>query len=165
MPQVILAGAEPDAEDFNRAPTLYTPELRATTTDPVLGTGSVQDGWFYRTGLLVVGGAIIRFGSSGATFGSGNWQITLPPLEDPEQSFQTVGAGTGTVTCAAWGNTRDNSSLGTSPGLIGQLNLDGADSVIDLFAAGGGRITATTPFTWAINDGLTINFMYIVAES
>lgn len=165
MPKVILAGAEPDAEDFNRTPTAYTPELRGTTTDPVLGTGSTQDGWFYRNGLLVVGGAIIRFGTSGATFGSGNYQITLPALEVPEASFQTNSNALGLGSQPGWGFARDNSSLGTAPGLIAALDLDGSDTVLTLQVATGGRVTPTNPFTWAVSDAISINFMYIVAES
>lgn len=56
----------------------YTPALTATTTNPTLGTGSVVQGKWTRQGRMITGFVTIFFGTSGATAGSGTYNVSLP---------------------------------------------------------------------------------------
>jgi hypothetical protein len=56
----------------------WTPTLTAVTTDPTLGTGSVQEGRFLRMGPTVFARGYIKFGTSGTAAGSGLYRISLP---------------------------------------------------------------------------------------
>ncbi len=56
----------------------YTPVLSAVTTPPVLGTGSIARGFFYKIFDEVFAWGEFRFGTSGASSGSGIYTVTLP---------------------------------------------------------------------------------------
>lgn len=56
----------------------WTPVLTAATTNPTLGSGSVQDGGYVQIGKLVTAWFHIQFGSSGISAGSGDYRISLP---------------------------------------------------------------------------------------
>lgn len=56
----------------------YTPALTATTTNPTLGTASVQSGRYFQIGKFVIANFAIKFGTAGAVAGSGAYRISLP---------------------------------------------------------------------------------------
>lgn len=58
--------------------TAWTPALTAATTNPTLGSGSVQEGSYMQLGKLVIAHFNIQFGSSGQNAGSGEYRISLP---------------------------------------------------------------------------------------
>ena len=70
----------------------YTPTLTATTTNPTLGTGSVQMGRYWETTDKVEGEIYIKFGTSGAAAGSGSYRLLLPVNIDT-----TYGLTVGTI--------------------------------------------------------------------
>lgn len=59
--------------------TSYTPALTAATTNPTLGTGSVQSAEYRINGDMLECRGYIAFGTSGAAAGSGSYFISLPP--------------------------------------------------------------------------------------
>ena len=65
--------------------TTYTPALTAFTTNPTLGTGSVQSGRYTQVGKFVVASFDIRFGTSGTAAGSGQYYVSLPVNADTTQ--------------------------------------------------------------------------------
>lgn len=56
----------------------YTPQLTASTTNPTLGTGSNIVGYYYKLFDDIWTWGQFRFGTSGASGGSGTYSITLP---------------------------------------------------------------------------------------
>lgn len=63
----------------------FTPELKATTTNPILGAGSQVVGRYTRIGNTVICSFGFKFGNGGgANAGSGDWYVTLPfPAAQP----------------------------------------------------------------------------------
>jgi len=66
----------------------YTPSLDGATTNPTLGTGSVQTGRFFRMGTLAVVHVYIGFGTSSVS-GSGAYEVTLPSACPPSTALFT----------------------------------------------------------------------------
>jgi hypothetical protein len=63
---------------FFAAWTSFTPALKGSTTNPVLGTGSSATGSYLKIGRLLIVTANITFGTSGVTNGSGIILMDLP---------------------------------------------------------------------------------------
>lgn len=61
-----------------RAWGTYTPVLTATGSDPDLGSGPVQFGRWFKEGTHATVAVFLKFGSSGSSAGSGNYEISLP---------------------------------------------------------------------------------------
>jgi len=72
--------------------TPYTPVLTAATTNPVLGTGSQASSDFIQIGKTVHYKGVIKFGTSGATFGSGNYSISIPVNATGQTALGTIWA-------------------------------------------------------------------------
>lgn len=134
----------------------YTPALTAVTTNPTLGSGSVQSGWYIQIGKLVVGQARIVFGTSGVVAGSGNYRISLPvamALTDRAlalTSARLVDASTGNV---------------CSPTIL----MPPSTTTVEMhmpatWTSGAVSIIAhNVPWTWAASDELTVGFAYRAA--
>src|SRR5262245_2307147 len=72
----------------------YTPQLTASSSNPTLGSGSVQNGRFTQIGKLIIVHIRVHFGSSGAAAGSGTYFISVPVTGTFfEENFQTIGSG------------------------------------------------------------------------
>ncbi len=74
----------------------HTPVLTAATTNPTLGSGSVQQGRYLPVGKMVIYRFLIQFGSSGAAAGSGRYRVSLPvnaAAVDPDDIYTTMGSG------------------------------------------------------------------------
>lgn len=54
----------------------FTPTITAGGS-PTLGTGPTQTGWYAQFGGLIIGRAMIKFGT-GATFGTAPWSMSIP---------------------------------------------------------------------------------------
>jgi hypothetical protein len=135
----------------------YTPTLTASTTNPTLGSGSSAVGWWQRIGNLIIGGATIRFGTSGAAAGSGNYIVSLP--FDADTTFMQTG-GLGISSAIGDALVRDNSAVNTGSrqatcylGTVGDVLLALANGTNQV-------VTDAVPFTWAASDGISINFVY-----
>ena len=125
----------------------WVPVLTALTTNPTLGTGSIQSGRFVQDPRTrtVQGWGIIQFGTSGAAAGSGIYEISLPV-----PAVNTLNVTLGPVMFNDSGTIQH-----TGVGFLhtsGRLRLyidDATDSASD-----------TIPFTWTNNDAIRWSFMY-----
>jgi hypothetical protein len=66
--------------------TSYTPVLTAST-NPTLGTASIQSGSYARIQNLIIYRFFIGFGTSGVNAGAGNYKISLPVASSGVTSF------------------------------------------------------------------------------
>jgi len=152
----ILAGQTARAISFNQG--TYVPVLTADTTNPTLGAGAVQTGWWKRLDEVIIGNAMIRFGTSGTAAGSGTYSVSLPFAANT--TFETASGGFGTGSIIGNGGVRDNSAV-TAGSRGVHVGLATTTTVI-LFIADGTNLAVTNavPFVWTISDAITINFRY-----
>lgn len=122
----------------------FTPTITGATTDPTLGTGSTQEGWYLHVGRLVVARGRIIFGTSGVDAGSGVYTIGLPVVARSDGRESPVGA--------AW--LFDSST--TANVAVAVLQQAGTILVEDSSA----RITDSHPFTWAASDQIRFHAVY-----
>lgn len=130
----------------------YTPALTGTGSNPALGSGAVAIGGYMDTGSLVHLKALIKFGT-GASFGTGNYQISLPSdaqmseiLEDYDEMLGVafyLDAGT------AW-----------SIGYATKVLPFAADRVSLIPLSGNAPVSPTVPHTWADTDAISISITY-----
>jgi hypothetical protein len=149
-----LAGEIVDADILQEGS--YTPVLTAGTTNPTLGVGAVQSGWWKRVDSLIIGGAFIRFGTSGAAAGSGGYFISLPFAADTTFMIGSDGGALGSS--IGIGHIRDN-SVPTLYVVVCQLAA-AANTVRFYRDNTGTNINDATPVVWANNDAFHINFAY-----
>lgn len=78
----------------------FTPLLGATTTPPVLGTGGINNAYFYRIMDQIYMWGEWRWGTAGTNFGTGIYTLTLPfsvaalmPVSSGFDSSPVVGTG------------------------------------------------------------------------
>lgn len=118
--------------------TSSTPVWTASTTNPVIGDGSIS-GRFSRAGALITFSFNIIMGAS-TTYGGGTWFLSLP--------VTAVYAGAG----ALW-----MYDSGSAPH-AGVCRLY-STTTIELVGSAG-VVTPTYPFTWASGDALRGTFVY-----
>lgn len=129
--------------------TPYTPTWGGTTTNPVLGNGSLVAA--YKLADPVSKTAYIRLrlvAGSTTTFGSGFWTFSLPDDGAPSV-LQTIHgfAGRGD------GSSRYPIAAQMHPtGGIERIAVDGSTGV-----------TNTVPFAWATNDQLVLGGVYQIS--
>ena len=130
----------------------YTPVLTATTTNPTLGTGAVQNGYYFYQSESIVAVFYIRFGTSGNTFGAGNYQVSIPvtaatpfgsTIHPAVGSVQLGDSSSGVVSA---GDCYVDPSSGNVVGLIGSS----------------GTVSPTAPWTWANSDYISGQIQYPV---
>ncbi len=138
-----------DQVDSNRAPgwTSYTPTWTASTSNPVIGNGSISGR--YRRALnsdLVQFQLRILMGGS-TTYGTGIYRVTYPSSPAPSATALNFLAPTGYA--------YDSSSGGTYT-IVGK-----SESTYMVIGSGNGNVaTPTAPFTWASGDILVLNGFY-----
>jgi hypothetical protein len=120
--------------------TDYTPALTAFTTNPTLGTGSVQYGRRFQIGKLVVCQFKIKFGTSGTAAGSGLYFVSIPTATTANAVTHNLPVGHGYLL--------DNSSGG--PGAYRQVTFYAATTTTALVALGDNH-TGTLPTFTASN--------------
>lgn len=156
----LLAGDEIPAQVW----TNYTPVLQATTTDPTLGSGSLQSGRYIRdplTGLVTVQ-ARISFGTSSVNAGSGDYRISLPTAASGHSNQGTTGISDIIGTWTA----RDASSVGSSrhgiAALVSTNGGPGGVGLAGLFVLDGSTaiLTHNSPIAWAASDGIVLMAIY-----
>jgi hypothetical protein len=129
--------------------TDYTPALTAST-DPTLGTGSITYGRYVQLNDLVIGTAYFVFGS-GASAGSGNYNVSLP-----------VAAVTGDVNVIAGHCWVYDSSVSTARHAI--LQTTTSTTGLMLLSDNASFVVASTvPFTFTTNDQIRVHFRYEAA--
>jgi hypothetical protein len=132
--------------------TSVVPTLTASTTNPVLGTGSTAQGWYSYGSEAILYAFFIRFGTSGNTFGSGNYQVSLP---------QTAATPFGSSIHPAVGTVQlgDNSTGAVS---AGDCFVDPASGNFVGLIGSSGTVSPTAPWTWANSDYLSGTIVYPV---
>jgi hypothetical protein len=121
----------------------YTPALTAATTNPTLGSGSTQNGYYTALGdLLVVAWFDIRFGTSGVNAGSGNYSISLPFEAHANHGTSFIPSGVVSLF--------DNSTAANRTQAV-PLPVAG-DTTATMFADNGSAVSNSNPFTWAASD-------------
>lgn len=131
----------------------WTPVLTATTTNPTLGTGSVQSGNYIKYGQMLIVEGRITFGTSGVAAGSGSYLISVPP------------STTITPTSAAipLGQARILDSSAVTIGIANVYYQDGTHVGLNMpsttTVGGFGTVTHATPMAWAASDSIDFKFM------
>lgn len=131
----------------------YVPVLRAGTTNPALGSGSLQKGRYCQIGKLVVATFQIQFGTSGATFGAGIYSVSVPVAPNLSWPLLPVPAGNGY--CGDW-STGANYPVDwvlCGPHYEAQMRLSGTPDAGD----------PTHPFTFAAQDIIVGSLTYEAA--
>lgn len=133
--------------------TSFTPTLTAATTNPALGTGgSVTAEYAIFNGKLVNYRGVFAFGTSGATFGTGQYLINLP--------FQADALGAAGVNSVGSVLMKDASANALYSGVC----YVGANATLMTFvAAPSGLVQNSNPFTWAASDNLSWDITYAIA--
>ena len=122
----------------------FTPVWTGSVTNPVLNNGTLA-GQFMMIGRQVTYAILLTMGST-TTYGSGEWSFTLP-----------VAAVLGVVLFTGTAKLLDSGTAHYGViGLIATANGLGFYNA----ASGGGSMSSTVPFTWAVNDQLRSTITY-----
>lgn len=133
--------------------TGYTPQLHATSSDPILGTGGFTRGYYYRIWDAVYTWGEFRFGSAGTNIGSGNYFITLPLPAD----ISVVGATSfpGGASLVGNGLLWDQSTDSGKRPLVAQLR-SGTDLQFHFPVGETSEVVASgSAVTWTNGDGVS----------
>jgi len=150
-PSLSLAGV------MNKSQT-FSPTLQAVTTDPTLGSGSLNDGFWVKNGPLVEVWQLWKFGSTGLAAGTGDYYIDLSA-----ESLPAPKSGFGHADWRVVGQWMiyDDSDADTEEG---PCVLDDNGNVYFMWQS----ISDTFRFvnedditTWATNDVLSVHFSYL----
>ena len=129
----------------------YAPTLTAVTTNPTLGSGAVQDGWYtWLSGNMIMYHFGIKFGTSGTNAGSGQYLISLPYVA-------VADIGNGMPEAVGSGLVRDSSASNViqSTWYIPDTNLN----VVAGFSSDT-VITHAAPWAWGASDYLAGTIIY-----
>lgn len=126
--------------------TAYTPTWGGNTTNPVIGNGTIT-GAYCQIGKTVFGRVNIVAGST-TTFGSGSYFISMPVTA--RITDQPVGHGFFV-----------DASLGVRYSVI--LTPASTTNLWIRYSAQPVDANATTPFTWAQSDEISVSFVYEAA--
>jgi hypothetical protein len=133
--------------------TTYTPTLFGSTTNPVIGNGSIT-GRYMNVGATIFGEIRIIAGTSGFTRGSGNYSVSLPTAGIVE-NYQPVGQvvmrdeGPGIT---YFGTAIFNNNVNNRVELFIHSQVSSYDE--------GFAVTESTPFLFSGNDKILIQFTY-----
>ncbi|MFI8962043.1 hypothetical protein ACIGO8_08000 [Streptomyces sp. NPDC053493] len=131
--------------------TSYTPTWTASTTNPVLGNGSLT-GVYMKVGRTCHVQVELSCGTT-TTYGSGNWSLGLP-FTSTNSGGLRIGVAQASGSIRAAGQVTVNTSASTFG-----LWFPATGSVSNLSAA-----TATVPYTWASTNFLRCSFTYETAS-
>jgi hypothetical protein len=131
----------------------YTPTWTGSTTNPVIGNGSIT-GRYSLVNKTVTAQILIKAGST-TTFGSGSYFFSLPVTAAATLSgYPAIGAGWGEDASAAAATTFTANVHNSSTTLFGLRFTAGS---------GSGAVTATAPYTWANSDHISATIQYKAA--
>lgn len=123
----------------------YTPTWSSTGTAPALGNGTIA-GRYKQIGKIVIFHIQLVMGST-TTYGTGNWQFSIPVTAISNATAITTGTGL----------VNDDSSVSGDQGLVPYLN---SSTTILAKIANGGQLSATAPLTWVTNDEIRLGMVY-----
>lgn len=133
---------------FSDSWSTYTPSWTASGTAPALGNGTIA-GRYAQVGKLIWCTGVLTMGTT-TTFGTGTYSISLP--------VTATSASTGIYVGSAY--LHDNSLIaGRRTGAAAVVTT----TTMNFFAATGGVVTPTVPFTWALSDKLSWTIFYEAA--
>ena len=130
----------------------YTPTWTASTTNPVLGNGTIV-GRYSLVNKTVTAQILLTMGST-TTFGAGAYFFSLPVTAAATLAgYPAIGAG--------WGN-----DVSASHATVFAANVhNSGTTVFGLRFSGGsnGSVAVNTPYTWASSDFITATIQYKAA--
>lgn len=133
----------------------YTPQLFGTTSPPVIGTGgsAVNRAYYYRIFDEIFVWGELRFGTSGASGGTGIWSLALPFT-----AKTVVGASTnlGSSPVVGIGSIHDDSATaGRTPLTVHLRTTTQIMFGIKMNSGLGAReVSSSIPFAWQPSDGI-----------
>ena len=141
-----------DLSAFGATQTSWVPALTATTTSPSLGTVDVIDeGHFHRLGRRVWFDAVIRFGTTSPSAGSGLCLINLPVAP---VTGRTISIGSGIISDSS------ASALSRSVEAVIIPTFSTSSFVLVLengaFVGGNNPVAHDKPWTWAASDSIVV---------
>jgi len=153
-PFPFVAGEVLTAADMNGIGewTSYTPVLTAST-NPTLGTGSIQSGAYARIQNLIIYRFFIGFGTSGVNAGAGNYRISLPLASAGVTSFYENNIGS-----VAFFDTSANSIYYANAWIADVNNVTPIYQAV--FNGNLNNISATAPVVPAAQDALSGLIVY-----
>ena len=132
--------------------TVYTPQLIASVTNPVIGNGTIQ-GRYISLGAMVMGEIQIVAGTSGFNRGSGTYSVTLPTNAIFE-AYQPIGQVV--MRDEGPGITYFGTAIFTTFNNRVELFIHSQSAAFDE----GVSVTESTPFLYGANDKILIQFTY-----
>lgn len=139
----------------------YDPQWLATTTNPTLGTGgiAVKRGFYYEIWDQIYTWGEVRFGTTGASGGTGNYSITLP---FPAISNYSFGSNIGNQRIIGTGTLWDDSTpANRQPVSVHLKNSNEIAFSVKLNSGAGQReVSNTVPYAVAASDGISWNAFY-----
>jgi hypothetical protein len=131
------------------AVTTYTPTWFASTTNPVLGNGTLS-AKYCRNSDTILGSVALTMGST-TTFGTGVYSISLPV---PAAALSIDQISSGIMVDVSTGNRYVIAAAIASGGNTARFFVSGITT----------SITESSPFTWANGDLLSFQFSYRCAS-
>jgi hypothetical protein len=143
---LVLSGSQ-----IETAWTSYVPVWTASSSNPVIGNGTIE-GYYKLIGKTCFVRGNVVMGST-TTFGSGEWYVSMP--------FTAVNADTILMTA----NLLDNGSAWYNATLNGARSGFNNRAPIQYQSTGGtaNDVNSTQPFTWATSDRFIWNGSYEIA--
>lgn len=137
----------------------YTPVFTGSVANPVLGTGGVLTGKYYRIFDQIFAWGEFKFGT-GFNKGSGTYEMTLP-FDVHSIIAPSVGSGGGPILGSGhlWD---DSSSTGRQPLTVQLRTVNKIMFSFRMDSGMAGRAVdgLDSPITWAIGDGIKWNARY-----
>ena len=131
----------------------YTPTWTASTTNPVLGNGTIT-GRYSLVNKTVTAQILVKAGST-TTFGSGAYFFSLPVTAAATLvGYPALGAGWGEDASAGAATTFTANVHNSSTTIFGLRYTAGS---------GSGAVGATAPYTWANGDFVSATIQYKAA--
>lgn len=135
----------------------YTPKLSATTTDPVLGSGSEQRGFYYTIWDQVYCWGYVKFGSTGLNTGSGVYTINLPFT-----AVNTIGFSVSLGLAPIIGNGIVWDDSNPTARMPITINLRTANDMMFGPVMGSAQtvVSDSFPIGWSVNDKISFAIKY-----
>lgn len=137
----------------------YTPQLQANGSNPNLGVGGINQGFYYQIWDWIYAWGEFRFGTSGFSLGSGTYFVSLPFTADTSIVGNNITAATGAI--VGNGILFDASTDGGKRPLICQLRTT---TDIEFMRPNGDTgsefVNSGSPVTWTNGDGVSWTAQY-----
>jgi hypothetical protein len=139
--------------------TPYTPQLKAVTTDPVLGTGGIIRGFYYRIFDQIYTWGEFRFGTAAINIGSGIYSVTLPfEVSSIVTPNLIIGRAPTLGTAQIWDESLSSGRQGAIVSLRTSTEIQFGIRMDSGMARS--EVAHTIPIPWAVNDGVIWSARY-----